>query len=77
MQLIHWRVLKLKSRAGLMPMLQGSHAGPNDGDEEADHGGAKIRAGRHFVVLLGDGEDSEDKEANEDDLVTKRAHRRV
>ena len=56
------------------PRFEIAHGSADERDEEADDEGAEIRAGSHFVVLLGDGEDSEDEESGKDDFVAEGMH---
>ena len=56
------------------PRFEIAHGSADECDEEADHESAEIRAGSHFVVLLGDGEDTEDEESGKDDFVAEGMH---
>ena len=51
--------------------LEVPHRRPNQRNEKADHEGADVRAGRHFVVLLGDREDPKDQKGGQYDFVAE------
>src|ERR1700691_5134362 len=56
------------------PRFEIAHGSADGRDEETDNEGAEVRAWSQFVVLLGDGKDSEDEECGEDDFIAEGMH---